>query len=89
MGGEIGVFSGGRGKGSTLWFSCVFELPHPGHTLPDPDETRTPLNPFEAVVAYKDECIGTKFSKFISNAYSITIVYFLFKLHDEFDERRY
>lgn len=70
MGGEIGVFSAGRGKGCTLWFSCKFEIPPNTHP-PESAEVKKPSNPFEAIVAYKEEQIGTKLSKFISTSYSI------------------
>jgi hypothetical protein len=70
MGGEIGVFSGGRGKGSTLWFTCKLEVPI-AQPVPQNDSAKKPQNPFEAVVVYKEECIGTKLCKFISQSYSI------------------
>lgn len=68
MGGEIGVFSAGRGKGCTLWFSCRYELPTT--IVPEP-EAKKPKNLFDSMVAYKEDKVGLNLCHFISSSYSI------------------
>ena len=71
MGGEIGVLSGGRGEGSTLWFTCKLEMAPIAQPMPQIDPVAKPQDPFEAIVAYKEECVGTELCKFLSQSYSI------------------
>eukprot|EP00026_Physarum_polycephalum_P003521 Phypoly_transcript_03534.p1 GENE.Phypoly_transcript_03534~~Phypoly_transcript_03534.p1 ORF type:complete len:709 (+),score=60.63 Phypoly_transcript_03534:157-2127(+) len=74
MGGEIGVLSGGRGKGSTLWFTCKLEVPPSSHATSPVIPSKKPQDPFDAIVVYKEECVGTKLCKFISQSYNISQV---------------
>lgn len=67
MGGEVGVYSGGRGKGSTIWFSCKFRpVPNLQGSI-----LKNSSNNFKATVLYKDEQVGLKLCKFISNSYNV------------------
>lgn len=82
MGGEIGVFSGGRGKGSKLWFTCKLEVPPLAQPVPLCEPVKKPPNPFEAIVAYKEECVGNRLCKFISQSYNISQVPYKASMED-------